>query len=94
MHTKHSYHTARGLTIFATLTSTRGLARRRVTTDARPLQAAQCRGVEPFYRDRGDDDEKGGATLQDDSTSRVEGGGTKGELRGRLWRLRDAKQPP
>ena len=39
------------------MTSTRGWARRRGTTDAWPLEAAICRGVSPHYKDRGADDE-------------------------------------
>ena len=43
------------------MTSTRGWARRRGTTDAWPFTAAQCRGVRPYYRDRGADNEGRGA---------------------------------
>ena len=43
------------------MTSTRGSARRRGTTDAWPLKAAICRGVSPRYRDREADDEGRGA---------------------------------
>ena len=43
------------------MTSTRGSARRRGTTDAWPFIDAKCRGVQPPYRDRGTDDEGRGA---------------------------------
>ena len=49
------------LTLFAELTSTRGSARRRGTTDAWPYKAALCRGVQPYFRNRGADDEGRGA---------------------------------
>ena len=45
------------LTLSLALTSTRRSVRRRGTTDAWPYKAASCRGVEPYYRDRGVDDE-------------------------------------
>ena len=50
-----------GLTLSFALTSTRGSARRRGTTDAWPLEAASCRGVQRNYRNRGADDEGRGA---------------------------------
>ena len=49
------------LTSSSALTSTRGSARRRGTTDAWPFLAAKCRGVHPTYRDTGADDEGRGA---------------------------------
>ena len=51
------------LTSVLALTSTRGSARRRVTTDAWPFSAAKCRGVEPTYRHRGADAEGMGARI-------------------------------
>ena len=49
------------LTSFFALTSTRGSARRRGTTDAWPLKADTCRGVWSYYRDRGTLYERRGA---------------------------------
>ena len=67
----HSCHTARRPTLFVSLTSTRGSARRRGTTDAQPFLAAKCRGVSPRYRDRGADDEGRGARRFNKEEERV-----------------------
>ena len=83
LHMKPSYHTARGLTSSFALTSTRGWARRRGTTDARPLIAAQCRGVQPPYRDRWSRRRREECKEIQQGRSRCEG--TQEEERGHHW---------
>ena len=59
------------LTPSSALTSIRGSARRRGTTDAWSFLAAQCRGVQPYYKYRGADDEGRSANRFNKEAERV-----------------------